>query len=182
MEPLRHFAVGFPSSFVVELMRHALALLAGSARVCVGSFLLAAWATACAAVDLSRAVVVAPADLAPREAKAVGMLVGEIQKRTGLDLKVVQAWPDDGRPAIAVGPTKSLDQFAGKFAPALAKNPPGKPEGFRLASDAAGVAVAGNDERGVLFGIGYLLRQLRMARGKLELADHLNVDTSPAYP
>jgi hypothetical protein len=110
------------------------------------------------------------------------MLVDEVQKRTGIQLEVARSWPREGRPAIAVGPAASLEKFAGRFAAALAQEPPGKPEGFRLRSDAAGVVVAGNDERGVLFGIGYLLRQLRMARGRIELAENLAVDTAPAYP
>ena len=43
------------------------------------------------------------------------------------------------------------------------------------------MVVAGNDERGVLFGVGYLLRHLRMSQGKIALADDLNVNTAPKY-
>ena len=135
----------------------------------------------CAALDLSRAVVVAPADLSSREAKAVDMLVDEVHKRTQIQLNVITAWPGNGRPAIAVGPAASTKKFAGKFAAELQKEPPGKAEGFRIRGDASGVVVVGNDERGVLFGIGYLLRQLQMSRGKIQLADNIDVATAPHY-
>ena len=150
-------------------------------RGCLVGLILACGAACCAALDLSRAVIVAPADLSPRETKAVDMLVDEVHKRTQIRLDVVAAWPDEGRPAIAVGPATSLKKFAGKFAAELQEEPPGKAEGFRIRGDASGVVVVGNDERGVLFGIGYLLRQLQMTKGKIQLADDVDVATSPHY-
>ncbi|MEX0979382.1 MAG: hypothetical protein WDZ48_11040, partial [Pirellulales bacterium] len=121
-------------------------------------------------------------DLSAREKKAVDMLVDEVHKRTQIRLKLASSWPADGRPAIAVGPASLLEKFAGTLAAGLAREPAGRPEGFRIKSNASGVVVAGDDERGVLFGIGYLLRHLRMAPGKIALADDLNVTTAPKYP
>ena len=42
--------------------------------------------------------------------------------------------------------------------------------------------VAGNDARGVLFGVGRLLRGLRMTPGKVALPDGLNLTSAPRYP
>ena len=44
------------------------------------------------------------------------------------------------------------------------------------------VLVAGNDARGVLFGVGRLLRSLRMKPGKVMLPDRIELASSPRYP
>ena len=44
------------------------------------------------------------------------------------------------------------------------------------------MVVLGNDERGVLFGVGNLLRELRMERGSVSLRDDLDLTTAPKYP
>lgn len=58
----------------------------------------------------------------------------------------------------------------------------GKAEGFTLVSsaeDALPLAiVAGNDDRGVIFGTGYLLRQLTMERQRLDLAPGIQKPTA----
>lgn len=135
------------------------------------------------AADLTKAVVVAPADLSPQEKKAVAMLVDEVHKRTQVRWTVVASWPAGEDAVVAVGPAKSLASFAGKFADELAKDAaPKQPEGFRLRSRDAQVVIAGNDARGVLFGIGYLLRHMHMNPGKITLDDNLSVTTAPKYP
>ena len=42
--------------------------------------------------------------------------------------------------------------------------------------------VIGNDERGVLFGVGKLLRSLEMSRDRVALRATLDVTTAPAMP
>jgi hypothetical protein len=42
--------------------------------------------------------------------------------------------------------------------------------------------IAGSDARGALYGVGHLLRQVRWAKGALELDAPLDVSSSPAYP
>jgi len=138
-------------------------------------------------VDLSKAVVLTPPGLKGPERKAVEMLVDEVRKRTQRELPVVEAWPDGDRPVIAVGQASKSAALAGRFAEALGKcpQPPGA-EGYALTAlrDERGPAVfvLGADTRGVLFGVGGLLRALRMTPGKLELAADLQIATAPAYP
>jgi hypothetical protein len=148
-------------------------------RFLVGLFAFCA-GSGCAAADLSRARVVAPPDLSPREKKAVALLVDEVRKRTGIEWPVVNSRPAGGEKAIVVGPAPKLADLAEKLA--IAGPPAGAPEGFRIQSSKNGVLVAGNDERGVLFGVGYLLRHLHMTRGKVALDDDTNVVTAPKYP
>ena len=70
----------------------------------------------------------------------------------------------------------------------LVLQPAGKEkEGFRIQTakadgDAPVIAVVGNDARGVLFGVGRLLRELRMTPGRVVLPDQLNLASAPRYP
>ncbi|MBI3840036.1 MAG: hypothetical protein HY288_19105 [Planctomycetia bacterium] len=132
------------------------------------------------AADLSHAVVVTPANLSGPEKKAVGMLVDEVQQRTGIRWPVTSTWPADNGPAVLVA--SHAAPIADKFADAPDKQAADKVEGFRIRSDGPHVAVLGNDARGVLFGVGYLLRHMHLNRGKITLEDGLNVTTAPAYP
>jgi hypothetical protein len=138
--------------------------------------------------DLTRAAVVTPANLSGPEARAVHMLVDEVHKRTLVRWEVGRTWPADTTPVIAVGPLASLQAFAGRFADKIPPRDGGKgKEGYRIATITEGrsapvVVVVGNDARGVLFGVGRLLRELRMARGRVLLPDGLDLATAPRYP
>src|SRR5581483_2484271 len=44
------------------------------------------------------------------------------------------------------------------------------------------IEIQGNDERGTLFGVGRFLRELRWDRGQAEIADSLDIVSSPKYP
>jgi Glycosyl hydrolase family 20, domain 2 len=139
-------------------------------------------AEACASaenIDLTNATVVAAPDLSPRERKAVAMLVEEVERRAQRRWIVSPSWPASG-PAIAVGTEASLRALAGKHsqdAPSAAAGP----EGYRLWASGGNVLVAGNDARGVLFGVGGLLRSLRMERGSVSLPGGLRIASRPVF-
>ncbi|MGB9605790.1 MAG: hypothetical protein ACPL88_07935, partial [Bryobacteraceae bacterium] len=135
-----------------------------------------------AALNLNQAVVVTPARLADPEQKAVTMLVEEVEKRTGIRWPVAPRWPSGSQPVIVVTPASSLPEFRGRY-----ENEPAAStgvEGYRLwtgqVSGAPSVWVVGNDSRGVLFGVGGLLRSLRMKKGAVTLDGPLRVSTAPA--
>jgi hypothetical protein len=119
------------------------------------------WAPMCVGLDLTQAVVVSEAS-SPREKKAVEMLVDEAGKRSQVRWAVAAS--AGSAPSIRIRNRKS-----------------GPKEGYSLRVETGGVVLEGNDERGVLFGVGHLLRQLRCARGKVEVADGLRVTTAPKY-
>jgi hypothetical protein len=111
--------------------------------------------------------------------KASQMLREEIEKRTQVRLPEAQALPDSGRPAILIGVTDQLQGLAANLLRQLPAAPQGA-EGFRVAVSGKTVIVAGNSDRAVVFGAGYLLRHLEMRRGKvLQVADDLKTATSP---
>ncbi|MFO1021325.1 MAG: hypothetical protein U0903_11600 [Planctomycetales bacterium] len=136
-------------------------------------------------LDLAGAVVYAPKNMSPREKTAVRMLVEEVEKRTMIRWKTATTLPSFGNhPVIAVG-----DEGHFREAPSLTSLTTGlaavqKPEGYRVCAvaDRKVVAVIGNDERGVLFGVGRLLRELRMARGTVQISAQFAEASAPETP
>jgi hypothetical protein len=160
-------------------------------RTWAWTFFLSTWALSSAwgaEVDLRQATVICPAKLSRQESKAIDLLVEEVHKRTLIDWKVGHTWPADSVPVIAVGPAASLDAFAGAFATQLAADrDAAKPEGYRIrvegkSRSAPTVFVIGSDARGVLFGVGRLLRALHLSRDRITLADDFRVSTAPRFP
>lgn len=138
-------------------------------------------------VDLTKAVVVAPTTLSARENKALTMLVEEVEKRSRIRMPLSATFPTDATPVITVLPQSALKSFAGNFAPqAAAERGANNAEGYRIRIEqgrtgAPAVFVVGNDQRGVLFGVGHLLRTLRMTKGKITVPRNFSVTTAPKY-
>jgi hypothetical protein len=111
------------------------------------------------AIDLTHAAVSAPRALSGPESKAVSMLIEEVDKRSGI------RW-ETGTAAVTIGIALGA----------------GPAEGYRIETSRRGVTVTGNDARGVLFGVGRLLRELRMARGSVQIPDGFAETSAPRYP
>jgi hypothetical protein len=114
-------------------------------------------------LDLTEAVVVAEED-SPRIQKAAVMLKEEVEKRTGVRWQITKEKPAKGRTIVL------LREKEGAGA-----------EGYTLRANEEGVWVDGNDERGVMFGTGRLLREMRMTRGKVTIEDGISITTAPKY-
>ncbi len=158
-------------------------------RGAAGVFALCAllFPTASLGLDLSHAVVVRPERLSAPEEKAVAMLLDEVEKRSQIRWLVATTWPTNGQPVIAIGSANDWGTIAGPYATEPALDAAGDTaEGFHLRvrsdHDAPAVLLAGHDPRGVLFGVGRLLRELHIRRGSILLADHLEIATAPEYP
>jgi hypothetical protein len=136
-------------------------------------------------VDLSGAVIVTAKEPGKIEQKAAHVLQEEIQKRTGIELKLVTQWPDAGVPVIAVGTRAQAEEFAGPFAAEVnAAASPG-PEGFSLALKSkprTAVVICGNDGRGVFHGVGRLLRKMQLRPQSVLAPEKLEIVTTPKYP
>ena len=138
---------------------------------------LLGWCALCGqALDLRNAVIVVRSDAPSPEKKAAQMLAEEITKRTQLRLEVRNAAPS-GVPAIVLGTAVELKSLTNSL-PAAAEGP----DGYRVAVVGNQVMVAGNDARGTLFGVGYLLRHMHMLRQTLETDPGLGVVSAPKYP
>ena len=139
------------------------------------------------AMDLTRSVVVHPANLTVPEQKAVAMLVDEVEKRAHVRWVTSTTWPTDGRPAIALGQVTSWAAFAGPWSGSLPTGMEGlSTEAYRVEAvargGASGVLLAGKSPRAVLYAVGQLLRQLRMEPGRATLPDGYQITTAPQYP
>jgi hypothetical protein len=138
-------------------------------------------------IDLKNTVVVAPDILPRREQRAVQVLVEEVEKRTEFRWPVVDRLEAGLRPAIVVGSNRSLRQIRNSLPQGLLSEDRkhDSPEGYRLrtanSSGSTVVLVSGAGERGVLFGVGGLLRRLRMSKRQVRLAVPLDTITSPKY-
>lgn len=136
--------------------------------------------------DYSKAVVIAPAGLSKTEQKAVVMLVDEVAKRSRLRWSVVeQADKNQEVPRVIVGSKETLKPLADQLGERPgATEDHNRPEGFQLwtLKNRPTVVVEGNDARGVLFGVGRLLRELRMDRDRVLLPDSLLMIAAPRYP
>jgi hypothetical protein len=134
--------------------------------------------------DLTGATIVTPSALSVQERTAVRVLVEEVEKRTTVRLPVASQWPADTAPVIAVGPIASAPGWAAAgLRNAPSATGPG-PEGYRVTVNAAGrkaptVLVLGADPRGVLFGVGRLLRELRMTIGSVRVPGTLSIVSTP---
>ena len=153
------------------------------ATLLLGFLLLASHPTL--ALDLSRAVVFAPANLSGPEQKAVAMLIEEVEKRTHLRWTRASSWPASDQTVIAVGSAAALQDVTTTLPTEPAENPAARrPEGFRIrvrtGTPTPAIFVIGNDARGVLFGVGRLLRSLHLAPHRAMLDDDYSANTAPA--
>lgn len=128
------------------------------------------------ALDLSAAVVELGAAASARERAAAELLVDEVARRTRIRWNIVATAPATGV-VIRLGTVAELAGGAGASA-LSGRTAPGR-EGFHLVSAPRAVTVAGADERGVLFGVGRLLRALDMRPGKVVLPAPLALTETP---
>jgi len=122
---------------------------------------LAASSTLLSALDLTSAHIQAASGPSKLEAKAVQILVEEVEKRSQVRLPIVA---NGSGPAIVI--TRGR----------------GPAEGYSISIAGDRVSISGNDARGVLFGAGRLLREMHMTKGKVSIADSFSVTTAPKYP
>lgn len=137
-------------------------------------------------IDLRQVAIVTPASHTAREANAVRVLVEESCRRCGLDWSI-EANPQRGAVAIYAGTRASWSKLGQRVAGAASQGGSLPAEGFTLQTGAdpngRWIAVFGADERGLLFGIGKLLRSIVFSRQNARVdANLLNIASSPRYP
>jgi hypothetical protein len=133
-------------------------------------------------LDLSAAQIYAPPGLSAREERALLVLTQEVEKRTELRLSIVHSWPASS-PVVMAGTNATLSRLHGHVRGGVPVAQQADGYAIRVAQGESApiVSVAGTDERGVLFGVGKLLRSLRMTRLRVEVASNLEVKSAPKY-
>jgi hypothetical protein len=123
-------------------------------------------------LDLSAAVVQTSPRLDRLGQKAAQVLLEEVTKRTNLQWQLTDYAADANVPTIvldlldAVVSTRPADGFQIRT---------------QLDQASPSIHIVGNDARGLLYGVGYLLRQLEMTNGRVLLHTALDITTAPSY-
>lgn len=129
-------------------------------------------------IDLTRAAVVVERESSGRERLAARMLVEEVERRSGVRWDVRTEGQDlEGAIGIAVGRNPVMNRRLGQLLVSVGGR--AGSEGYQIVAEPGGLAVVGNDERGVLFGVGRLLRELRMDRGKVAVPADFHLASAP---
>jgi len=136
-----------------------------------------------ATLDLSRAVIVGAGDVLP--AKTVIMLQEEIEKRSGIRLRSAASIPTTSQPLILIGTRTTFPED--RAMPPGTLKVPLTDDGYAIwvdakRLDAPTIYLVGSDGRGALFAVGWLLRKLMLAPGKVELSSTVAIARSPQYP
>lgn len=137
-------------------------------------------------VDLSKALIlVSPAIKSPVKETASEILIEEISQRTSVMLNSGVNWNNKTIIALAFSGDKDL---YGEVVPKRYGDnfPELKKEGYRLFHEAKNgkniIWIIGSDARGILYGIGKLLRISEMDDNKVLLTKGVDIATSPEYP
>ncbi len=139
-------------------------------------------ATPGAPIDLKECVLVTSPNPTPRETKALTVLSEECYKRSGLTWKVQSTGKNTAPVTIYAGLASSLGKVGPRIQP-LGSNS----ETYAIQTGSDGgrrwIAVAGSDERGVLFGVGQLLRLIDFGRQAATIDEsRFPLQSSPKYP
>ncbi|TLV01555.1 hypothetical protein FEN17_13660 [Dyadobacter luticola] len=134
-------------------------------------------------IDLSKAQIFVNTTDKNLTLRSVEVLQQEVEKRSGIKLLISKKLPKAGN-VIIISAEKDIDKLPQNYRTALAALAPTNAEGLKIWSDkkSNSVIVAGKDTRGILYGVGRLLRSMEISTGNLTLPDNLVLSTSPRYP
>ena len=107
----------------------------------------------------------------------------EIQKRTNIVLPVSEKKPKNDKLVIVIGLEEIIDKSSETFRIALNKLSQTGKDGYKIVCiDSKTILIAGHDERGVLYGVGYLLRKMELIDKQILVPEKLNISSTPVYP
>ncbi|MEX2514376.1 MAG: hypothetical protein WD398_15845 [Cyclobacteriaceae bacterium] len=136
-------------------------------------------------LDLSEAIIlISPQITSSMQETAETILVEEIEKRTGISLKVSRDWDSNTRIALVLSTDTTL---FGRNVPSRDGSdvPERQKEGYRIFHETTEAGntlwVVGADARGILYGIGKLLRTAHLSKGKISLDAGFDFSESPQY-
>ena len=128
--------------------------------------------------------------------RTVAVLQEEVQKRTGIRLPLAQKpyapkklpYPKkptspEGKPTILLVRESDSARLTDQQRRALAALPPIQAEGYRILTlpEEKILLIVGKDARGLLYGVGRLLRKMEMRPGELLLKEALTLASSPVH-
>lgn len=134
-------------------------------------------------IDLTNAVVVVPESITKTHQAAVDMLIDEVEKRTQIRWKVGNAESRE-QASIYIANYDTAQNLLN-----VLSNPPEPAvkiaEEYFLSSRTSEfprIFTYGFDDRGILYGVGRLLREMEMRTGSIAIKENLNIKSKPDYP
>ncbi|MHC4474563.1 MAG: beta-N-acetylhexosaminidase family protein [Planctomycetota bacterium] len=134
-------------------------------------------------IDITSAlIIVRPA--AARQLKAAQMVQTEIERRTGIRLKISETRPHENIATIELGTVETL---ASSYVLPDGLSVPAKGEGYAIwvdthSRESPTVYLVGRDDRGALFAAGRLIRLAHMSKGRISLGVDVRLAAAPEYP
>ncbi|GLU54103.1 alpha-glucuronidase family glycosyl hydrolase [Dyadobacter frigoris] len=116
--------------------------------------------------------------------RSLEVLQNEVEKRSGTKFQIVKKLPKTGQQIIVIALESDIPKLADSYSKALNKLPEIKSEGFKLLAipTEKTVLIVGKDARGILYGVGRLLRNMEIRQGEIHVEENLAIATSPRYP
>ena len=116
--------------------------------------------------------------------KAAQVFQEEIQKRSQILIRIQkeESWYSEEKPSLIIlteSDLKWLPTTAVQKLSLLAKT---KKEGYKIALVNQNIIILGHDDRGCLYGVGKLMREMKIQRGQLSIPANFQISASPAYP
>ena len=115
--------------------------------------------------------------------RSIEIVQQEVKKRSLLEWPAVGRLPSDGKPYIGIALESDLSGFPLRIRDDLRRMPAIGSEGFKLLvlPETNAVFIVGKDARGILYGIGRLLRKMEMTPGQVLVPSDLAIAESPRY-
>jgi len=116
--------------------------------------------------------------------QSLAILREEIEKRSNVQLSISKNWSKNNQPVIAVGLENNLSKFPESYRDIISSKPSINKEGYKIIAlkDSKTVLVIGHDSRGVLYGVGKLLRNLEIRPNRIIIPEDFQVSSYPRYP
>ncbi len=135
-------------------------------------------------IPLSRAVIYTATTDNNFLLRTIAVLQEEVEKRTGIRLPQAKKSPSPGRAAIILVRESDSARLTERQRRSLDALPSIKAEGYKIVTiqEDKDILIVGKDARGLLYGVGKLLRKMEMRPGDLLLKETLTLAASPAYP
>jgi hypothetical protein len=134
--------------------------------------------------DFSHAAIFCPRQNNAQLKEAVLVLQQTIGEHSNIFLPVANSFKTHNTPLIVICTSKQEATLPKAFYTSLNKLSPTEKDGYKITflKDEQTVIISGFDERGALYGIGYLLRKIEMRRYQVLVPEDLDISSSPRYP
>ena len=116
-------------------------------------------------------------------AKAAQVFQEEIQKRSQINIPIQadKSLLSKGKSTLIILTEGDLKLLQAAEIAQLAKLANTQKEGYKIAQINHNIIILGHDERGCLYGVGKLLREMKIERGQLSIQHNFQISSSPAF-